>query len=233
VSDHQRLVLVVDDEAQMRTFVRIALEAYGYQALEAPTAAEGIRQAAAHMPDLVLLDLGLPDADGGEVTRRIREWSNLPILIISARGTEASKVRALDEGADDYITKPFGAAELMARIRVALRKAGPAREVPAEVVHVGNDIRIDLARHLVVVRGKEVHLAPIEYKILATLVRHSGRVATHQQLIENVWGPGQAQQVQTLRVYMTQLRHKLERQPARPRYLLTETGIGYRLRLEV
>jgi two-component system KDP operon response regulator KdpE len=233
VSEPHRVVLVIDDEAQMRIFVRIALEAYGYQALEAPTAAEGIRQATTHMPDLILLDLGLPDADGGEVTRRIREWSNLPILIISAGGTEASKVRALDEGADDYITKPFGAAELMARIRVALRKAGPAREVPAEVVHVGNDIRIDLARHLVLVRGKEVHLAPIEYKILATLVRHTGRVATHQQLIENVWGPGQAQQVQTLRVYMTQLRHKLERQPARPKYLLTETGIGYRLRLEV
>ncbi len=233
VSDPPRTVLVVDDEAQMRTFVRIALEAYGFQTLEASTAAEGLRQAAAHVPDLVLLDLGLPDADGGEVTRRIREWSNLPILIISARGTEASKVRALDEGADDYITKPFGAAELMARIRVALRKAGPAREVPADVIHVGKDIRVDLARRIVVVRGKEVHLAPIEYKLLATLVRHAGRVVTHHQLIEQVWGPGQGQPVQTLRVYMTQLRHKLERQPARPRYLLTETGIGYRLRLEV
>jgi two-component system KDP operon response regulator KdpE len=232
VSEPQRVVLVIDDEAQMRTFVRIALEAYGYQTLEAATAAEGIRLAAAHLPDLVLLDLGLPDADGGEVTRRIREWSNLPILIISARGTEAGKVIALDEGADDYLTKPFGAAELMARIRVALRKAGPARGVPADVVHVGNDIRIDLSRHLVTVRGKEVHLAPIEYKLLVTLVRQTGRVATHQQLIEDVWGPGQVQQVQTLRVYMTQLRHKLERQPARPKYLLTETGIGYRLRLE-
>jgi two-component system, OmpR family, KDP operon response regulator KdpE len=233
VSEAQRVILVVDDEAQMRTFVRIALEAYGYQTLEAATAAEGLRQAATHVPDLVLLDLGLPDGDGGEVIRRIREWSNLPILIISARGAEASKVRALDDGADDYLTKPFGAAELMARIRVALRKAGPAREVPAEVVHVGNDIRIDLARRLVVVRGKEVHLAPVEYKLLATLVRNTGRVVTHHQLIEQVWGPGQGQQVQTLRVYMTQLRHQLERQPARPKYLLTETGIGYRLRLEV
>jgi two-component system KDP operon response regulator KdpE len=233
VTDPQRVILVIDDEGQMRTFVRIALEAYGYRTLEASTAAEGLRQAAAHVPDLVLLDLGLPDADGGDVTRRIREWSNLPILIISARGEEASKVRALDEGADDYITKPFGAAELMARIRVALRKSGPAREVPADVVHVGKDIRVDLAQRIVVVRGKEVHLAPIEYKLLAALVRHTGRVVTHHQLIEQVWGPGQGQQVQTLRVYMTQLRHKLERQPARPKYLLTETGVGYRLRLEV
>jgi two-component system KDP operon response regulator KdpE len=232
VNEPQRVILVVEDEETMRTFVRVALEAYGYRTLEASTAAEGIRQAIAHMPDLVLLDLGLPDTDGGEVTRRIREWSNLPILIISARGAEASKVRALDEGADDYITKPFGAAELMARVRVALRKAAP-RDVPAEVVHVGNDIRVDLARRIVLVRGKEVHLAPTEFKLLATLVRHGGRVVTHHQLLEQVWGPDHAQQVQTLRVYMTNLRHKIERQPARPKHLVTETGIGYRLRLEL
>ena len=232
MNEPQRVILVVEDEETMRTFVRVALEAYGYRTLEASTAAEGIRQAIAHMPDLVLLDLGLPDTDGGEVTRRIREWSNLPILIISARGAEASKVRALDEGADDYITKPFGAAELMARVRVALRKAAP-RDVPAEVAHVGNDIRVDLARRIVVVRGKEVHLAPTEFKLLATLVRHGGRVVTHHQLLEQVWGPDHAQQVQTLRVYMTNLRHKIERQPARPKHLVTETGIGYRLRLEL
>jgi two-component system KDP operon response regulator KdpE len=234
VSESQPLVLVIDDEAQMRAFVRIALEAYGYQALEASTAADGIRQAVTHNPDLVLLDLGLPDADGSEVTRRIREFSNLPIIVISARGAEWSKVKALDEGADDYMTKPFGSGELMARIRVALRKASP-REVPAGVVRVGNDIRIDFANRVVVVRGKEVHMAPIEYKLLGALVKLAGRVATHQQLVEQVWGPGheRAQQVQTLRVHMTQLRQKLERQPARPKYLLTETGVGYRLRLEV
>jgi two-component system KDP operon response regulator KdpE len=231
VSDPHRLVLVVDDEAAMRTFVCVALQAYGYQTLEASTAADGIRQAAAHVPDLVLLDLGLPDADGSEVTRRIREWSHLPILIISVRGAEASKVRALDEGADDYITKPFGAAELMARVRVALRKAGP-RDLPADVVHVGKDIRVDLARRIVVVRGKEVHLAPTEYRVLEILVRHAGRVVTYRQLLERLWDTSQGQQVQTLRVYMTQLRHKLERQPARPKYLVTETGIGYRLRLD-
>ena len=225
-------VLVVEDEAQMRTFVRVALEAYGYRTLEASTAAEGIRQAFAELPDLVLLDLGLPDADGGEVTRRLREWSNTPILVISARTAEASKVKALDDGADDYLTKPFGAAELMARVRASLRRAKRTRDAPGDVVHVGGHIRVDLERRLVSVRGKEVHLAPIEFKLLATLVQNANRVVTHQQLLEWVWGPGNEQTVQTLRVYMTHLRHKLERQPARPKYLMTETGIGYRLRLE-
>jgi two-component system KDP operon response regulator KdpE len=222
------VVLVVEDEAQMRTFVRIALESHGFQMLEAPTAAEGIRQARAYTPDLVLLDLGLPDGDGSKVTRRIREYSSVPILVISARGSEESKVRALDEGADDYLTKPFGAAELMARIRVALRKAA-SRDTPA-LVHIGDDIVVDLARRSVSLRGEEVHLTPIEFKLLATLVRHAGNVQTHHQLLEQVWGPGHENQMQYLRVYMTQLRHKLEREPARPRYLLTETGIGYRLR---
>jgi two-component system KDP operon response regulator KdpE len=230
VTQSQPLVLVVEDEAQMRTFVRIALEAYGFNTLEASTAEDGIRQAAAHVPDLVLLDLGLPDGDGSEVTRRIREWSTLPILVISARDAESSKVKALDEGADDYITKPFGAAELMARVRVALRKAGP-RDTPADVVQVGNEIRVDMRNRVVVVRDQEVHLAPVEYKLLVALVRRAGRVVVYRELIEQVWGSEQGQQVQTLRVYMAQLRRKLERQPARPKYLLTETGIGYRLRL--
>ena len=230
MSPSQPLVLVIEDEAQMRTFVKIALEAYGFNTLEASTAEDGIRQAAAHVPDLVLLDLGLPDGDGSEVTRRIREWSTLPILVISARDAESSKVKALDEGADDYITKPFGAAELMARVRVALRKAGP-RDAPADVVQVGNEIRVDMRNRVVVVRDQEVHLAPVEYKLLVALVRRAGRVVVYRELIEQVWGSEQGQQVQTLRVYMAQLRRKLERQPARPKYLLTETGIGYRLRL--
>ena len=225
------VVLVVEDEAQMRTFVRIALESHGFQMLEAPTAAEGIRQARSYTPDLVLLDLGLPDGDGSKVTRRIREYSSVPILVISARGSEESKVKALDDGADDYLTKPFGAAELMARIRVALRKAA-SRDTQA-VVRIGDDIvgrsrRAARSR----LRGEEVHLTPIEFKLLATLVRHAGNVQTHHQLLEQVWGPGHEHQMQYLRVYMTQLRHKLEREPARPRYLLTETGIGYRLRAE-
>jgi two-component system KDP operon response regulator KdpE len=224
------VVLVVEDEAQMRTFVRIALEAHGYQMLEAPTASEGVRQARSYSPDLVLLDLGLPDMDGTGVMRRIREHSKVPILVISARGNEESKVHALDEGADDYLTKPFGAAEMMARIRVALRKAA-ARDVPL-IVRIGDDIEVDLGRRAVTVRGADVHLTPIEHKLLATLVRHAGSVQTHNQLLDRVWGPGHENQMQYLRVYMTQLRHKLEKEPARPRYLLTETGIGYRLRLE-
>jgi two-component system, OmpR family, KDP operon response regulator KdpE len=230
MSDVAPVVLVVEDEAQMRTFVRIALEAHGFQMLEAPTASEGIRQARSYTPDLVLLDLGLPDGDGSLVMRRIREYSKVPILVISARGNEESKVNALDSGADDYLTKPFGAAEMMARIRVALRNTA-AREVSL-VVRIGDDVEVDLGRRAVTVRGEEVHLTPIEYKLLATLVRHAGTVQTHHQLLERVWGPGHENQMQYLRVYMTQLRHKLEREPARPRYLLTETGIGYRLRLE-
>jgi two-component system KDP operon response regulator KdpE len=226
------LVLVVEDEPQMRKFVRITLDAQGYRVLEATTAADAIQQAAAHTPDLVLLDLGLPDADGSDVTRRIREWSPMPIIVISARGKEESKVRSLDEGADDYVTKPFGAAELMARIRVALRHAASAAGAPETVIDVGEDIRVDLVRRLVVVRGEEVHLTPIEYKLLALLVKHAGMVLTHRQLLEQVWGPGHGHQMQYLRVYMTQLRHKLEREPAHPKYLVTEPGIGYRLRLE-
>jgi two-component system KDP operon response regulator KdpE len=230
VNERQPQVLVVEDEEQMRTFVRIALQAYGYQVFEASTAADGIRLAAKHSLDIVLLDLGLPDDDGSTVTQRIREWSAVPILVISARSTEASKVKALDEGADDYITKPFGAAELMARIRVALRNAGRGSFTPADVVHIGEDVRVDLARRVVVVRGKEVHLTPIEHKILGVLLRQAGRVVTHNQLLHHVWGPNHGQQVHSLRVLLMALRHKLERQPARPKYLLTEAGIGYRLR---
>jgi two-component system KDP operon response regulator KdpE len=235
VTEIAAVVLVVEDEAQMRTFVRIALESHGFQMLEAPTASEGIRQARTYSPDLVLLDLGLPDADGSIVTRRIREYSRVPILVISARGNEESKVKALDEGANDYLTKPFGSAELMARIRVALRNV-TSRDAPS-VVRLGDDVEIDLVRRSVTLRtgtsaGEEVHLTPMEFKLLATLVRNVGTVQTHHQLLEEVWGPGHENQMQYLRVYMTQLRHKLEREPARPRYLLTETGIGYRLRTE-
>ena len=226
------MVLVIEDEADMRTFARIALAAHGYRSIEARTAAEGIRLAARHHPDIVLLDLGLPDADGSEVTRRIREWSAMPILIISARGSEAAKVKALDEGANDYMTKPFGAAEMMARVRVALRGAGRSRADPVDVVHIGEDVRVDLARYAVTVRGEQVHLTPIEFKLLATLIQRAGMVWTHSDLLEAVWGPGHEDQTPYLRVYMTHLRHKLERKPAQPKYLMTEVGIGYRLRLE-
>ncbi|MGO9837992.1 MAG: response regulator [Polyangiaceae bacterium] len=232
MTDTRPVVLIVDDEPQMRKFVRITLDANGYGVIEASTAAEGIQQAAAHTPDLVLLDLGLPDADGSEVIHRIREWSPMPIIVISARGKEESKVLALDAGADDYVTKPFGAAELMARLRVALRHVARVAGTPEAVVEIGDAIKVDLVRRIVEVRGDEVHLTPIEYKLLTLLVKHAGMVLTHRQLLEQVWGPGHAHQMQYLRVYMTQLRHKLEQNPARPKYLVTEPGVGYRLRLE-
>jgi two-component system KDP operon response regulator KdpE len=232
MSEGSPLVLVVEDEADMRTFVRIALAAHGFRAIEARTAAEGIRLATKNRPDIVLLDLGLPDADGSEVTRSIRKWSTVPILIISARGRETAKVKALDEGADDYMTKPFGAAEMMARIRVALRNAARSRTAPVDVVQIGEDVRVDLVRHSVTVRGAQVHLTPIEFNLLSTLIRHAGMILTHRDLLEAVWGPGHEDETQYLRVYMTHLRHKLERKPAHPKYLMTEVGIGYRLRLE-
>jgi two-component system KDP operon response regulator KdpE len=232
MSDAKPLVLVVEDEPQMRKFVRIALESHDYRVLEASSAAEGIQQASMYSPDLVLLDLGLPDGDGMDVTRRLREWSPVPILVISARGHEDSKVKALDEGADDYLTKPFGAAELLARIRVALRHAARSRETASAVVNIGDDVRVDLVKRVVHVRGEEVHLTPIEYKLLAELVKHAGMVITHRHLLERVWGPGHTHQMQYLRVYMTQLRHKLEQDPARPKFLVTEPGVGYRLKAD-
>ncbi|MGH7440641.1 MAG: response regulator [Polyangiaceae bacterium] len=225
-------VLVVEDERQMRRFVSITLTAHDYAVIEAETAAEGTRQASAYTPDVILLDLGLPDADGLELIGRIREWSAMPIIVISARGKEDDKVRALDAGADDYVTKPFGASELLARIRVALRHAARPAESVAPVVVIGEDVRVDLVKRLVIVRGEEVHLTPIEYKLLAVLVKHAGMVVTHRHMLEQVWGPGHAHQMQYLRVYMTQLRHKLERVPAHPKHLVTEAGVGYRLRVD-
>lgn len=224
------LILVVEDEPQMRKFVRITLESHDYRVLESATGDEALRRAAEHTPDAVLLDLGLPDVDGTKVIERIREWSAMPILVISARGQEESKVRALDGGADDYLTKPFGAAELLARLRVALRHAARSREAPTAVVRIGDEIEVDLVKRIVRCRGEEVHLTPIEYKLLTLLSKHAGMVMTHKQLLDQVWGPGHAHQMQYLRVYMTQLRHKLELDPARPKYFLTEPGIGYRLR---
>jgi two-component system KDP operon response regulator KdpE len=216
----------------MRTFVRLALTSHGYRTVEAESGAEGIQQAAAHTPDLVLLDLGLPDVDGVDVTRRLREWSASPILIISARGQEAQKVEALDAGADDYVTKPFGSAELLARIRVALRHAARSTQDPLSSVVTVGDIRVDFAKRLVFLGATEVHLTPNEYKLLCVLLRHPNKVLTHKQLLDQVWGPGHANQMQYLRVFMAQLRRKLEENPARPVHLLTEPGVGYRLKSE-
>ena len=232
MTDPKPAILVVEDEPQMRKFIRLSLSARDYRVLEASSGAEAIQQAEAYTPDVVLLDLGLPDMDGLEVTRRVRKWSAMPILVISARGQEDSKVAALEEGADDYLTKPFGSAELIARIRVALRHASRVHGAPSAVVPIGDDIQVDLTKRVVLVRGNEVHLTPIEYKLLAALIKHAGMVLTHRHLLEQVWGPGHAHQLEYLRVYMTQLRHKLEADPARPKYLVTETGIGYRLKAD-
>jgi two-component system KDP operon response regulator KdpE len=223
-------ILVVEDEVQMRKFIHLALEAQSYRVVEAETGKDALQQAAAYTPDLVLLDLGLPDMDGLDVTRRLREWSATPIIVISARGREQEKVAALDAGADDYLTKPFGNAELMARIRVALRHAARSPQDPTTSVITIGDLKIDLMKRLVFAGDREVHLTPIEYKLLATLMHHAGRVMTHKQLLDQVWGPGHAHQMQYLRVYMTQLRQKLEKTPARPKYLLTEPGVGYRIK---
>jgi two-component system, OmpR family, KDP operon response regulator KdpE len=229
---HPALVLVIEDEAQILRFLRAALTSHGFRYVEATSGEEGLRQAATRAPDLIVLDLGLPDLDGLEVTRRLREWSAVPIVVLSARGQERDKIAALDAGADDYVTKPFGIGELLARLRAALRHAA-RQEAGAgeEALEVGN-LRIDRVRRVVLRAGTEVRLTPIEYKLLTALAQYPGRVLTHAQLLRQVWGPGYAQQTHYLRVYMAQLRHKLERDPARPQYLITEPGVGYRLRDE-
>jgi two-component system KDP operon response regulator KdpE len=231
MSDVAPTVLVIEDEPQMRRFLKASLESHGYRLVEALTAREGIAQAAGRNPDAILLDLGLPDFDGLEVTRRLREWSQTPVIVISARGREDDKIAALDAGADDYLTKPFGMGELLARLRVALRRAARGDGAEESVFVVG-DLKVDLGARLVYRAGAEVHLTPIEYKLLATLVRHAGKVLTHRQLLKEAWGPNAVEHTHYVRVYMTQLRHKLEPDPSRPRYLLTESGVGYRLRAE-
>ena len=221
------LVLVIEDEPQMMRFLRPALQGHGYRMVEATSGRAGITEAATRSPDLVLLDLGLPDIDGLEVTRRLREWSQVPIVVVSARGQEDDKVAALDAGADDYVTKPFGVRELLARLRVALRRT--ARTAPGEPRLTLGDLEIDLDLRRVSKAGEAVHLTPIEYRLVAELARNLGRVLTHSHLLRQVWGPGHAQDSHYLRVYMTQLRRKLEADPARPRFLITEAGVGYRL----
>jgi two-component system KDP operon response regulator KdpE len=189
--------------------------------------------AATRAPDIILLDLGLPDIDGLEVTRRLREWSDVPIIVISAREQEQDKIKALDAGADDYLTKPFGAGELMARIRVAMRHRALREAGQQESVFILGNLRVDLIRRQVFLKEKEVHLTPIEYKLLTVLIKNAGKVLTHSQLLKEVWGPPYLKETQYLRVYMTQLRHKLEADPARPRFLINEPGIGYRLKLDL
>ena len=221
------LVLVVDDEAPIRRFLHATLTSQGYQVVEAATGSEALAQASGRTPELVLLALGLPDIDGLEVTKRLRDWTEAPILILSARGQESDKIATLDAGADDYVTKPFAAGELAARMRAALRRN--ARSDDADTVYESGPLRIDRARRVVTIDGEEVRLTPSEWKLLVALSRHAGRPRTHAQLLREVWGPG-AHEPHYLRVYMAQLRHKLEKDPARPRHFVTEPGVGYRLR---
>ena len=225
----QSLVLIIEDEAPMRRFLRAALTARSFRVAEADSAREGIVAVTASKPDLVLLDLGLPDADGIDVTRGLREWTDVPIIVLSARGRESDKVLALDAGADDYLTKPFGVDELLARMRVALRRASRPGGAVSSVVEAG-PVRIDLDRREVTVGGNAVRLTPIEYRILACLARYPGRVLTHGQLVKEVWNGASGVAAHHVRVHMAELRKKIEEDPARPKILITEPGVGYRLK---
>lgn len=235
-SPHSALVLIIEDEEPIRRFLRATLESQGYRVKESGTAGDGLLQARTQRPDLILLDLGLPDGDGLEVTRQVRLESRVPIVILSARGQELDKVAALDAGADDYLTKPFGVGELTARIRVALRHAAqPAQsgQIKYEATVDGRTLRVDSEARTVTVAHTagevDVRLTPTEFALLAFLVRHAGKVLTHQQILKEVWGPTHARDVQYLRVYAGQLRQKIEAVAAQPQFLITEPGVGYRL----
>lgn len=218
-------ILLVEDDPQIRRFVRRALEGEGWSVHEAGKGKDGLVDAGERTPDLVILDLGLPDMDGVDFVRDFRSWSQSPVLILSARDTEADKVGALDAGADDYLSKPFGVGELLARVRALLRRRGGGDEVAR--LHFGN-VEVDFARRVVTRDGNEVHLTPIEYRLLTQLVGHAGKVLTQRHLLREVWGPGYAESGHYLRIYMARLRQKLEIDPAQPRHFLTETGVGYR-----
>jgi two-component system KDP operon response regulator KdpE len=225
-------VLVIEDEAPIRKFLRTGLGGQGFRIVESATGEDGLAQAATRSPDVVLLDIGLPDLDGFEAVRRLREWSSIPVVVLSARGQEQDKIRALDAGADDYVTKPFSMGELLARMRVALRhRARVQGGMETSAVETG-PLRLDPEKRFLTVGGEPVRLTPIEYRLLAVLARHAGKVLTHDMLLREVWGPGYTSQHHYLRVYMAQLRHKIEADPARPKLLLTESGVGYRLRAE-
>ncbi len=223
------VILAIEDEPQLVRFLRASLAGHAIHLIDAPTGATGLVEASTRVPDLILLDLGLPDMDGVEVCRRLRDWTKIPIIILSARGQERDKIEALDAGADDYLTKPFGIGELLARIRVALRHAqrGPGADQP---VVVAGDIKVDLGARRVSRGDEEIHLTPNEFKLLAELAKNADRVVTQRQLLKAVWGPGLVEHTHYLRVYMANLRHKLETEPARPRHLMTEAGVGYRFK---
>lgn len=218
-------ILVIDDEHEIRRMLKVALSAHGYAVAEAPSGKEGLNQALIFHPDLVILDLGLPDLDGMDVIRSLREWSRVPIIVLSVRERESDKIEALDAGSDDYLTKPFSMGELLARIRVAIRRSAGTEDEP---VLTFDGLTIDLARRLVLRDHEELKVTPTEYEILKYLALHAGRVVTHRQLLRAVWGPNYQEETHYLRVYVGQLRRKIEKDPAQPRYILTEPGVGYR-----
>ncbi|WP_047391765.1 response regulator [Chitinibacter sp. ZOR0017] len=221
-------IVLVEDDPPIRRFLQTTLELAGWQVHVAETGQRALITIASRQPDLVILDLGLPDLDGLEVIRRVREWSSIPLLVLSARAQEGEKVAALDAGADDYLTKPFGVDECLARIRVLLRRHAGQSAKAAQIFQFG-DVSVDLVQRQVSKAGQAIHLTPIEYRLLSTLIRHAGKVLTHRELLREVWGPNHSESSQYLRVYMGHLRQKLEHDPALPTYLLTETGVGYRL----
>lgn len=225
-------ILLVEDELSLRKFLAASLVSAGYGVDEAATGQQALRHAAQQPPELVILDLGLPDMDGQKVLQQLREWLAAPVIVLSARDQEQQKIMALDNGADDYLTKPFSTQELLARIRVALRHAARTGIESADTAFELEDLKVDLSARRVFVRGAEVHLTPIEYKLLTTLIRYSGKVLTHRQLLKDVWGPQHVGETHYLRVFMANLRRKVEVEPARPRYLLTEQGVGYRFASE-
>ncbi len=222
------IALVLEDEREIRQFVRISLEAEGWQVVEAGTVKQGLIEAGTRRPDLVIADLGLPDGDGVDFIRQLRAWSGVPVIVLTARLDERDKVAALDAGADDYITKPFGTAELLARTRANMRRVRAGRATQDATFRFG-EVEVDLAARLVRRRGAEVHLTPIEYRLLGVLIANAGRVLTHPYLLREVWGPTHSESTHYLRVYMGNLRHKLEDDSAQPRHIVTETGVGYRL----
>jgi len=223
---YQPIVLIIDDEVQIRRLLRVTLEANGYRVFEAASGQEGLVEAAQRRPDAIVLDLGLPDMDGVDVLKRLREWSQAPVVVLSVREGEDDKVRAMDHGADDFMTKPFSTVELLARLRVARRHAQPIAE---NAVFRSGPLEVDLASRIVMLKGKEVKMTPTEYALLRLLVRNAGKVVTHRQILKEVWGPNYGEQTHYLRVYMAHLREKLENDPSRPELLVTEPGVGYRL----